>query len=341
VPDHALFPKLLFTLPVVALVFAAGSVWGAFALASDSFAQSPRLSSSGSILVTSSATSPAAGGPVSVTVLAGGTTDQQRARLDIAVTKAPSAEGLRNHSNQVVFLFLCGRIARDPRFVDNLHQTVTWRSPNLPQGRYYSSAVGDISKCVYARLVLGSKDFGQALLLGSSEAPLVAVSGPRVLYSLPGVVTLPLTLIMGGLTVSPPPRGSTAKVSLSAIPSDFQLVTGSPQLPDSGRLQWKADLAFSGQPPEYRLSGTLLDQESSAQHGLFLAGALIGVAGSLLIWSIELLANAITARRRGRRVEPKAPLIPTSPPSSTLGSSGASGWTPPTSYTSAKPEPPD
>ena len=261
-----------------------------------------------------------------------GTTDQPRTRLDIAVTLVPSAGGVKDTSGHAVLVFLCGRIARDPEFVDNQQHAVAWLHPDLHVGESVDSLIGDMSDCVYSRLVLRSpgsgNGFGQALLLGSSGPPPISVSGSQVLYGLPGVVSLPAGVFLGVPPVAPLPSGSTASVPLSEVPGDFQVSVASPQLPDSGRLQWKVDFGSLSLPAtEYRLSGTFLDRESSAQHRLFLAGALIGVAGGAFVWLLERLVNIATAPRRGGRGQlgsntPPDPTWPPNAPQAPLRPSG-------------------
>jgi len=303
VPDGQWFKTLFWwTLPLLVPAIALGlAAWGASALASDTFAEAPRLFSPGTIVVMSSAASPAEGGPLSVSVQAFGNTDQPRTSLNIAITKRLSKQGVGNPSDHVVIVFLCGRMAHAPKFVDNEGKAVTWSSPNLHAGEEYNSLIGDMSACVYSRLVLSPSPMNQALLLGSSGPAPASVSGYRVLYALPGVVSLPFGIPLGALQVNSLPQGSTAVISLLKPPSDLQSVVASPQLPDTGRLQWKVDLESSGPPTEYRVSGTLQDRESSAQYRLFLSGALIGVAGGAFVWLLELLVGKATARWGGSR----------------------------------------
>jgi hypothetical protein len=132
-------------------------------MASDEFAQAPLLSSPGSIVVESSGPFPQQGGPVSVSVDAFGTTDQPRTRLDIAVTLVPSAGGVKDTSGHAVLVFLCGRIARDPEFVDNQQHAVAWLHPGLHAGESVDSLIGDMSDCVCSRLVLRSAGSGNGL----------------------------------------------------------------------------------------------------------------------------------------------------------------------------------
>jgi hypothetical protein len=317
----------------------AGSIFGAIAMTSDEFAQAPLLPSPGSIVVESSGPSSQQGGPVSVSVDAFGTTDQPRTRLNIAVTLMPSAGGVKDTSGHAFLVFLCGRIARDPEFVDNQQHAVAWLHPDLHAGESVNTLIGDMSDCVYSQVVLQSpgsvfrslaSDTGyrQVVLLGSSGPPPISVSGSKVLYSLPGVVSLPAGLFLGVPPVVSLPSGSTASVSLYEAPADFRVSVASPQLPDSGRLQWKADFGSLSLPAtEYRLSGTFLDRESSGQHRLFLAGALIGIAGGTFVWLLERLVDIATQPRGGGRgqLRTTTPPDPTWPPNTPQAPSRPSG----------------
>jgi hypothetical protein len=54
-------------------------------------------------------------------------------------------------------------------------------------------------------------------------------------------------------------------------------------------------LAFNSTPPQYKLSGDLADLQANEQRDLFIAGALVGVAGGGIILLIEPITKGVIA----------------------------------------------
>jgi len=90
---------------------------------------------------------------------------------------------------------------------------------------------------------------------------------------------------------------SAFTVGLTDPPNDLSNVVASPQLPNSGILQWQGRFSHSPIEARYKISGELLNRQSSGQRYLFIAGALVGVAGAAIIWLLELISKMLLALR--------------------------------------------
>lgn len=296
----------------VAACVAATSAWMAWVLAGTQFASAPRLTGPGVVLVVAERTTSAISRPffVNVDVAVG----RPRIAMDISITQNPSVPAPAHRSAREpafpVLVFLCGRIAQDPQFRDNHGRILTWHQPDTGTAVEWTSAInGFLSTCVYSRQVLpedSTTSFRQILLLGTADAPTERVSGTRIQYALPGVGTMP---DVGDLPVAPLPAGSTASINLLGYRSDLTDAVASPQLPDTGILSWSADLTGTKAPAhQYRLSGTLQDVVATSQRNLFIAGALVGVAGGAIVWLTELILDAgslgVRSRSMRRRSTP-------------------------------------
>jgi hypothetical protein len=281
---------------LVALLLAVGAgLWG-WQLATESFAASPRLAAPGTIAIATSTSSPVASGPIDVVVSYDAAPGQATTGLVMSLTH--SVAEVATKPPPTVLVLLCGPIADDPHFTDNRGRRLAWARPILDHGDIQSSLFGRASDCVYTTLTLSASGFSQALLIGSSGGSISAVSGGRILYALPGVVALRSRFPIGNLNPEPLPAGSTLDVNLEDVPGDLADVVASPQLPDAGRLRWTATFGTTDYTPtQYRLGGDLGDRQTAEQRQLFIAGALVGIAGGGLVWFLELGVTALVGRR--------------------------------------------
>jgi hypothetical protein len=286
----------------VATALAIGPLIGAVSLASTPFAAFPRLGSPGMIVIAAEHVTRRSERPVDVSVNTSVAAADGHTRLDIAVTQNPGS-GTGTDSEWPLDVFLCGAIGQDPAYVDNQGQPVSWQEADPGHHVLSTSPIqAPLATCVQTRLVLPRgpvTGMRQVLLSGASGRAPSSVSGSRVLYALPGIGTLPM---LPDTQVDPLPAGSTARLSLAGFPGDLTEVVASPQLPDAGILNWTTDLSGPRIPArEYRLSGTLHDRDASGQRDLFLAGALVGVAGGAVVWLVELLLDGALDRRTRQR----------------------------------------
>jgi hypothetical protein len=89
------------------------------------------------------------------------------------------------------------------------------------------------------------------------------------------------------------PSGSTLTVNLNQDPTEFENTFTDPQLPDAGTLTWTSTIDTTATPiPEYRLEADSLTAVSRQQLHLFIAGALVGVAGGAFMWLVQLIGQA-------------------------------------------------
>ncbi|MEV0726902.1 hypothetical protein AB0I37_29535 [Micromonospora purpureochromogenes] len=285
-----------FLVPLAALISIVAGFW-AWNFAAKEFRPAPRLPSPGTIVVATQPSS-AAVDAVQVSASYGSSADKARASVQIAINQLPESAP-RVGPPAKLYVLLCGSIAQGPKYVDNRGAPIAWATLKLDQGDIQSSLFGRASECVYTTLELPPDGLRQALLRGSSGRPIDSLSGDRVLYAVPGVVAMPARFPLGDISPGPLPAGSTLTVDLDGVPGDIENVMASPELPDSGRLEWKSILGADN-AREYRLSGDLHDLVAAGQRNLFIAGALVGVAGGGLVWLFELTASLLLKALRPR-----------------------------------------
>jgi hypothetical protein len=136
-------------------------------------------------------------------------------------------------------------------------------------------------------------EYRQALIMKSSGPAISDTSGTKVLYTLPGIANWSFPVPIDGLTPAAMPSGSTLTVYLNQDPTDFENIFASPQLPDAGSLTWRSKIDVYASPvAEYRLEADSLTAVSRLQQHLFIAGALVGVAGGAFMWFVQLVGQA-------------------------------------------------
>jgi hypothetical protein len=124
------------------------------------------------------------------------------------------------------------------------------------------------------------------------------ISGSGVIYAWPGVVTMP-SVSGAGFKIRTLPEGFTFSVNLTGPPADLSNVVASPQLSNSGILEWQGPFFGStSSASQYRISGSLMNRQAAEQRNTFIAGALVGVAGGGVIWLLQLLSTIILAITR-------------------------------------------
>ena len=230
---------------------------------------------------------------------------------------APTADA--EQSVPTVAIYLCGSIGEQVELWD-MNGGELKVGPVPINVVVTDTRLGDRSACRYTTAPF--RDGFQLLVAGTATRPLAVRSGANVRYSLPGIVTTLFAENVGGKTVEPLPGGSTIKVALQGVPSDFSLTAASPELPGSGQLAWSFPTSSPPEPPiSYRVLGSLSNAQQDAQQNVFLAGALVGLAGSALLWSLQALlesfggANHGKEKPRGARRELSSPIEPTLSPS--------------------------
>ncbi|TNH21092.1 hypothetical protein FHG89_32385 [Micromonospora orduensis] len=298
--------RWLLSLAVVVTVGAAAWAWQ---LAATGFSPSPRLADRGVIAVALDANQTGVTAPVQVHVAynpgtgKAGTTSLSLV-LQHEIGAAPEAA-----PPTAAIVLICGDLATGIDMINRFNQPVKWKpvQPKSENSDYWSMLGGSMSRCVYTRVSLDSGDVGlrQEILSGISGITCKRASGPRLLYVLPGLTTLPHASA-GEIAFRPLPPGSKAIIDLDNQPGDFSAQTASPQLPDSGVLRWTKELPGSAGPLSYRLSGELLDTAAIQQRNLFMAGALAGVAGGGIMLVLEAAVQLLLNRSRKRAAKPQA-----------------------------------
>lgn len=290
---------------LLALVVTVIAIVVAWHLASADFAPAPVLSNPGTIFVAAQSGSRTSGAPIKISVNYNAVIGTRSTAFTMDLTQVLPGQSIKQNSPKVI-LMLCGTIARHPRFVDNRLRSIQWHHLVLPPGES-NSLVRAGSECVYTVVSLTSESlesqFFQATVHGSSGTAASRVSGDRILYALHGVAVWPPTIPMESFRAGLLPRGSALELDLSGFPSDLENVTASPQLPNSGILQWAGRLNPVPAMPvyQYRLGGQLTDREAATQRELFISGAFVGVAGAGVIWFLEQLVGSLISIRRRKR----------------------------------------
>ncbi|MER6590067.1 hypothetical protein [Micromonospora chalcea] len=296
-------------LSLAVLVTVGATVW-AWQLAATGFSPSPRLTDRGVIAVALDASQTGVTAPVQVDVAYNpGTGKAGTTSLSLVLQHEFGAVPEAAPPTAVIVL-ICGELATGIDMVNNVYQPVKWKpvQPRSENGDYWSMLGGSMSRCVYTRVSLDSGDAGlrQEILSGVSQTTCARASGPRLLYVLPGLTTLP-PASAGDIAFRPLPPGSKATIDLDNQPGDFNAQTASPQLPDSGVLRWTRELAPGGAGPRsYRLSGELFDTAAKQQRDLFMAGALAGVAGGGIMLVLEAAVQLLLNGCRKRAANPQA-----------------------------------
>jgi hypothetical protein len=300
---------------ILAAIITVGAGIAAWALAAAAFAGPPEQLAPGIIGVAVETTADTADEPIAVDAESNPDTKEAGSGFGLVFTQIVSKNDV-NHPSPTVIVFLCGPIAEHPEFRDAGFRSVTWTIPVSPDPEPYSSVFGYLAECVDTKLALPTSDslgeFRQALIQGSFSTPTSDVSGTKALYTMPGIANWFMPVPIDGLTPSTLPRGSTVQVHMTKDLSDFTNVFASPQLPDAGSLTWKSTLdGTSADSPaeEYRLEADSQTALSQLQFHLFLAGALVGIAGGAFVWLVQLGAQAGygSITQHFKRKKPKVP----------------------------------
>jgi hypothetical protein len=275
---------------LLAAIITAGAGFWAWTLAATAFAAPPQSASPGIIGVATESHGPRLSAPIDVQATYSPSLDSAATYLELTFTQIVTGVDTRRPSPAVV-VFLCGSIALHPDFLNTYLRPVRWQVPLSSGNQFITSVFGSLSQCVYTTLSMNFSEsqssFRQAVIAGSSGLPPSHVSGTRVLYALPGIADWFVPVPIDGLALSTPPVGSTLTVNLDEDPGNFTNMFVSPQLPDAGTLTWTSTMGITV-PSEYRLEADSLTAVSQLQLHLFLAGAMVGVAGGAFVWFVQV-----------------------------------------------------
>jgi hypothetical protein len=307
---------------LVAVLVTFGAGFWAWHLASAIFAPVPLISSPGTIVI---ATKGGVPGRNDVDVYANYNASLNQQYTNFMLNFSQQVEGNAARTKApVVIVFLCGAAAESPHLQDEQGKLITWQP--APFTGQSIPDIGYPSQCSYASVTL--TEYGgirSASLSGYLSPRPSQVSGAGVIYAWPGITILPLLARKTGQGTSviepAPPQGSSQlDVNVDDLPNDISNVVSDPQMqPGSGGLQWIGKFGRFGIPAtQYRLSGDLADLQAEEQRDLFIAGALVGVAGAGVILFLEQLTKMVIALRgpaeastdtRTERSEPAAQIM--------------------------------
>jgi hypothetical protein len=281
-------------IPLALLITLGAGVW-AWMLASGQFAPAPVIADPGTIAVVLDTGVSVTEAPITVDVQYSASISQRATNTTISFGQQ-SGPG-KTSTPPTIMVLLCGAATQNPRYTNNRGHMVSWHQAAFLDGSYFSQ-IGYMGLCLYTTVPLAADDIGgyrSALLMGYSGPSPSQVSGAGVIYAWPGVVTMP-GLAVGGFMIRTLPESSTLAVNLSDPPADLSNVVASPQLANSGVLQWQGP--FFGSTPlasQYRISASLMNRQATGQRSIFIAGALVGVGGGSVIWLLQLLSTLVLA----------------------------------------------
>lgn len=215
----------------------------------------------------------------------------------VSLTRIEPAEAM-GADTSAVFVF-CGAVAHGLRVreLNRLPSSPLRKLPTSPVE--YDSMLGARDDCTYTTVQWTGP---QVFIRGATDARDVSVSGKRVRYAFPGVVTLPVAQPLDGQEARPLPRGTAVTTRLMNAPDDLETVDAAPQLSSRGNLTWQSTFKSADTPPPlvYSVSGTLSDRENLAQAALFAAG----IAGGLAVTAALAAAELLLGGRKRRKSSP-------------------------------------
>lgn len=311
----------------VALVVALISGFWAWRLASGEFAPVPVISSPGVIMVATYGRV-VNHDPITVYLEYDGEVNQRSITYyDLSFTQQGSAAAARSKIPETIAVFLCGAAAKNLDFYNQTtgqNLPVAWQSADK-FNRFGLSGDSYIfpEQCAVTLVPLVFDPSAQNIntpgvgtsnadLAGYSGPPPSKVSGAGITYAWPGILTLPQAESPSDtLPVAPLMKGSTYTVQILNMPNDISNVVSDPDLtlgPDDLQMTGSFDNDSTLQEPEeFRLSGDLSNSQASDQRDLFIAGALVGVAGGAAIWFLELFAKLLLSPRSSSGAEADSP----------------------------------
>jgi hypothetical protein len=293
--------EYLVRIPVAALVTLIAGAW-AWKLVSPQFTPVPLISSPGTIVVATDGINSLGQKTIMVNITYDASVDQRRTNTTISIHQLLKASQAKSKPPTII-VFLCGPVAEHPKFSNNRFQPITWHR-TLPLSNAWASDIGFLSRCIDTKVALtgAGTPYRSNLLEGSSGPSPSRTSGDNVIFAFPGAATIP-SFPIRNLKPALLLGDSAFTVALSDPPNDLSNVVASPQFPNSGILQWGGRFSNGPKESQYRLSGNLLNQQTSNQRNLFIAGALVGVAGGAAILFLDLLTKMILTLRTASQPE--------------------------------------
>jgi hypothetical protein len=297
----------LVLVPVALVAVLVSGLW-AWRLASSQFAPSPVIPSPGSIIVGTygHATDH---NPIDAYLEYDASLDQHSTSYSLTLTQQDTS-GASGSKSPGIVIFLCGAAAKNPSLTSHAYpdevRPITWRAASQFDGYEFTGGVVSYAfpeQCIFTLLTLAfdpAAGSSTVFLSGHSGPPPSKVSGAGIIYAWPGIFSLPQADYKGNFTVVPLIKGSTYTVAFPDLPNDISNIVTNPDLtpsPSGMQLTGSFNYGFTDFDPEFRLSGDLSNRQANGQRNLFIAGALVGVAGGAVIWLLELLTKVLLALR--------------------------------------------
>ncbi len=166
-------------------------------------------------------------------------------------------------------------------------------------GHLSDCRVIDVPKSDLTGISFGPAGASWALppLEGETSAATEASNGAQHRYALPNIVSTYLPV--DGVLIDPVANESMASLTPHELPGEFVPTVASPQLNDSGILEWNFPLTSAQGNAGHRITGTDQQEGGEIQQHLFFASGLSGVAGGALIWLFSTFGIFHKRVRRG------------------------------------------
>jgi hypothetical protein len=309
--------EALAVMPVALIAALICSFW-AWKLASGQFAPVPLISNPGAIVVGTYGYS-ADHSPIETSLTYDAASNlQDGTHYSLFFSQqGDAASPARGKSPEEIFVFLCGAARLHPSFSvgsgNSQGRRTEWQSVSEFNDAFSTGGGWTFpEQCIFTSIplefqpTLGSSS---AFLTGYSGPPSNKTSGANIIYAWPGILSLPQPISINNSTaISPPMNGSTYTVDFTNLANDISNVVTDPGLtPTSYGLQitgsFGPGMAELDQPGDFRLSGALSDIQANGQKDLFIAGALVGVAGGGVILFLELTVKLWISVRRSSATE--------------------------------------
>jgi hypothetical protein len=219
-----------------------------------------------------------------------------------------------------IILFLCGEAAINPDFTSSTNpnpnffdlqgKKVIWRNASTfyRNVNYFTLFSEFPTTCIYSMMHFTSggdesngddpsTGYGDITMDGNSGLTPSKVSGAEVSYVWPGILNVPNPVSNGKVEAVPLPSNSRYTADFFYPPGDISDVVTSPPLTQEP-AGYTTEGSINDASPEFRLTGELADSQIHGQEDLFIAGALVGVAGAGAIWFLEMLVKTLLAMKK-------------------------------------------
>jgi hypothetical protein len=316
----------LILIPIALIVTLACTFW-AWKLAANQFASPPVSNSPGTIFLATEGRSSNQNPFTAYAVYEMSGNGNSTRYLELSIQQKENLSA-RSAAPPGVIMFLCGEAAVNPEFsasadtnLYNWHgKKVIWKNASaFSQGKsnYYVYTTEFPAACVYAVFHLSNgadvsnggnppTGYGEVVLVGTSGTAPSKVSGAEVNYVWPGILNAPASVSTVAIDAVPLSNNSLYGADFYFPSGDISNVVTTPAL-TQGAAGYFTEGSLNNGSTEFRITGELADNLARGQEDVFIAGALVGIAGAGAILFLEMLVKALLVARKSFTDNPEAP----------------------------------